>query len=81
MAKITEKEIKDYILNNQAFKSSSVSTVAVNEDYLVYSYTTLIYRKSDNYFNNNKLSATTSKIQNIIIDCFGFNNGIKKRDK
>ncbi len=80
MLKITEKEMKDYILNNQAFKGSSASAVAGN-DYVVYSYNTIIYRQSDNYFNNSKISATTSKLQNILIDCFGFNNGIQKRDK
>lgn len=81
MAKITEKEIKEKILNRQSFNGSSVKGVLNESDYLVYSYDTIIYRESNKYFDNIKYSSTTSKLQNILIDIFGFNNGVKKRDK
>lgn len=79
MARVTEDQMKDYILNKQSFMGSSVRAVRNNDDYCIYSYDTLIYRESDNYFDNSKYSSTTSKIQNMIIDCFGLNDGIQKR--
>jgi len=80
MAYVSENQIKEKILNRENFKGSSVKGVAINNDYIVYSYDTVIYRESDEYFDNKKYSATTSKLQNILIDCFNFNNGVKKRD-
>lgn len=79
MAKITEENIKDYILNSRSFIGSSTKGIKENNDYLIYSYNTLIFRRSDSYFDNTKYSATTSKLQNILIDCFKLNNSIKKR--
>ena len=80
MAYVSENQIKEKILNRENFKGSSVKGVVINNDYIVYSYDTVIYRELDKYFDNKKYSATTSKLQNILIDCFNFNNGVKKRD-
>ena len=83
--KLTYKEIPSAIRNLETFKGNSIEALNNTETYKVWSYDTLILKynkvnKEVEYFDNGYYSTTTSKLQNILIDIFNLNNGIKKRD-
>lgn len=72
-----------YTLQKRAdFNGNSVYATTNNGNYEVYSYNTLIFKIEGArlYFNNKYYSKTTSKLQNILIDTFGLNGGVHKRD-
>jgi len=79
---VTYKEMEDKLRNKESFNGNSV--VAEYEDgmYKVWSYGTEILRTNgfDFNFDNSYYSVTTSKIQNMLIDVFGLNNNVRKRD-
>jgi len=76
----TYKYMPSKLARHLGFKGNSVEAVydEYSNKYEVYSYNTRIYC-NDGYFDNSYYSATTSKIQNMLIDVFNLNNGIKKR--
>lgn len=68
-------EEMDYMLENKKeFRGSSVTAEWDQKEYIVKSYSTVIFRtnKQNNiiYFDGQKYSFTTSKIQNIIRKIF-----------
>lgn len=84
MKKATYKEIPTLIRNNIEFTGNSCKAVMNEGVYTVYSYDTKIFETGvgvKRYFDNFFYSATTSKIQNIIIRVFGLNGGRTKRSK
>ena len=78
---VTYKDMPRALKNYEEFKGNSVS--AYYDEYFnkyeVYSYNIRIYC-NDGYFDNSYYSMTTSKLQNMLIDVFNLNNGIKKRE-
>ena len=75
------KEMEHKLRTYDEFNGNSVEAVydEHSNKYEVYSYNTKIYC-NDGYFDNSYYSATTSKIQNMLIEIFNLNNGIKKRE-
>jgi len=75
----TYKDMSSKLARHETFRGNSVRAINNNTGfYQVYSYETLIYQ-SNGYFDNSYYSATTNKLQNILIEVFNLNNGIKKR--
>jgi hypothetical protein len=80
------REIPNKLRKFETFKGNSVNArINSFNFYIVESYATTIleYDLNNNkvtYFSNEYYSTTTSKLQNILIDVFSLNNGIKKRD-
>jgi hypothetical protein len=77
---VTYKDMPEKLARYEEFKGNSVEAVYDEHlnKYEVYSYNTRIYC-NDGYFDNAYYSNTTSKLQNMLIDVFNLNNGIKKR--
>lgn len=74
MKRITNSEISAYIARREPFLSNSAMGRETTAGYVVTSYATMIARIDGGElveFDNQKYSATTSKIQNIIADLFG----------
>ena len=68
-------EEMDYMLENKKeFRGSSVTAEWNKKEYIIKSYSTIIFKtnKQNNiiYFDGQKYSSTTSKIQNIIRKVF-----------
>ena len=74
------KEMPEKLKHYESFKGNSVEAIydKYTNKYEVFSYNTRIYC-NDGYFDNSYYSVTTSKLQNMLIDVFNLNNGIKKR--
>ena len=71
--KIKKNEIRKYIARRWCFMCGSSIAVIVDNEYLVFSYDTLIARynldtESMTYFNYNYYSKTTRILQNIVED-------------
>ena len=69
--KITKRQLREMIYNKKPYIYSSSVAVIKDNEYIVYSYETLmcVYNLADNkvtYFNNEYYSRTTSYLQNII---------------
>lgn len=70
----------------QEFDGNSVKAFwnVDTDNYEVYSYNTRIFLQSRGRvlteFNNKYYSVTTSKLQNMLIDVFGFNDGKRSRE-
>ena len=81
--KTTYKEMEAKLRNKEPFDGNSV-TARINSFgyYVIESYATTIYEDKGEhiYFDNSYYSVTTSKLQNMLIDIFNLNNGVKKRD-
>ena len=77
----TYKEMKNELRAYSEFRGNSVQAFydEYSNKYEVYSYSTRIYC-NDGYFDNSYYSSTTSKLQNMLIEVFNLNNGVKKRD-
>lgn len=74
MKKATYKEIPNYIRYRQPFTGNSCHADLNGSTYVIYSYYTKIAEINDfkvTYFNKNKYSSTTSKLQNIIRCIYG----------
>ena len=85
--KATYKEMRELLKSREPFKGNSVEAVYISGgSYKVYSYGTLIFEidskhNGETFHLDNKFySVTTSKIQNMLIEVFNLNNGVKKRD-
>lgn len=79
--KTTYREMKELLSTHAPFEGNSVHAIS-GIRYEVYSYETLIYRSGPGrlgYFDNSFYSMTTSKLQNMLIDVFGLNDGKKVR--
>lgn len=90
MRNATYLEIPELLKNKREFRGNSCSatTGAPGDDkYRVYSYATMIFEDNSSnpsavdgiYFDNKFYSTTTSRLQNILIEVFGLNQGLKKR--
>ena len=71
--KIKKNEIRKFIARRWCFTCGSNIAVIVDNEYLVFSYDTLIARynldtESMTYFNYNYYSKTTRTLQNIVED-------------
>lgn len=92
MKQTTYREMPCLLSRELPFKGNSVTAVEIEGKntltYRVYSYNTVMFEKTyffgsgttEIHFNNRYYSMTTSKIQNMLIDVYGLNNGIRKRD-
>ena len=78
---VTYKDMSYKLARYEEFKGNSAEAVydEYSNKYEVYSYNIRIYC-NDGYFDNSYYSMTTSKLQNMLIDVFNLNNGIKKRE-
>jgi hypothetical protein len=77
--KVTNKEMPNFISAKKVFTGNSAHAIYEEGEYKIYSYSTLIYSDKSGYFDNAYYSKTTSKLQNMIINIFGINDGILKR--
>lgn len=72
--KATYKEMSYMLEDKKEFRGSSVIAEWDQKEYIIKSYSTVIFRtnKQNNiiYFDGQKYSSTTSKIQNIIRKVF-----------
>ena len=71
--KIKKNEVRKFIARRWRFTCGSSIAVIVDNEYLVFSYDTLIARynldtESMTYFNYNYYSKTTRTLQNIVED-------------
>lgn len=69
--KINKRQLREMIENKKPYVYSSSVAVIKDDEYIIYSYTTLmcVYNLTDNkvtYFNSEYYSRTTSHLQNII---------------
>lgn len=78
MAKTTYREMPSKIANRQKFGGSSVWARTEGKYYVVYSYSTQIYKENletgKKYFRNYFYSMTTTKIQSIIRRVMGIDD-------
>jgi len=82
MTNINYSSVPGAIENRENFKAGSITGAGdVSGDYSIFSYDTLIAKIKGSkvvYFNKDKYSNTTGKIQNLIVDVF--NLGPKARE-
>lgn len=72
---ITQKQITSYLASKKPFQASNIfACLNEKEEYIVYSYQTIILRLNSagevEYFDSGYYSKTTSKLQNKIKQAF-----------
>lgn len=77
MKKATYRQIPSLLKNRKSFSGNSCHAEWVNDNYNVYSYTTLMLSVDENdmvlYWNDSYYSNTTSRLQNILRGIYTLN--------